>query len=164
EEQLGATLVTLTDEVQRLRKRIAVRTAPPTIDEDQIQNIVDAVVAALPGGAPLARSARKRSPAPEPAVEPGDELDVEVEPEPKPAPKPRKKRAARSTRAKKAAPAEGPDYELDINEPFAPGELEMADEELDVETEEEPIRRARGTGRKANRPLTKGRRTRSSSK
>src|SRR5438874_8523989 len=61
EEQLGATLTTLTDEVQRLRKRIAVRTAPPTIDEDQIQSIVDAVVAALPGRRAPAPSGRRRA-------------------------------------------------------------------------------------------------------
>src|SRR5437588_1218307 len=74
EEQLGATLTTLTDEVQRLRKRIAVRTAPPTIDEDQIQSIVDAVVAALPGRRTAsAPSSRRRAPEPEP----DDELGVE---------------------------------------------------------------------------------------
>ena len=57
-----------------------------------------------------------------------------------------------------------PDYELDINEPFSSDELELADAALDVEPEEEPIRRARGTKKRASRPLTKGRRTRSSSR
>ena len=83
-----------------------------------------------------------------------------IEPEPKPVPKSRKKRAARPVRAKKAATAADADYELDINQPFAAGELELSEAELDVESEEEPIRRARGSGRKGNRPLTKGRRTR----
>src|SRR5436305_4669456 len=92
EEQLGATLVTLTDEVQRLRKRIAVRTAPPTIDEDQIQSIVDAVVAALPGRRAPAPSGRRR--AAEPVPEPELGVEPEPEPEPEPAPKPRRDRAA----------------------------------------------------------------------
>src|SRR5205807_10596673 len=125
EEQLGATLATLTDEVQRLRKRIAVRSAPPTIDEDQIQSIVDAVVAALPGRRTAsAPSSRRRAPEPEP----DDELGVE--PAPAPAPKARRKRAARPARTtKKAAPVAEPDYEVDMNEPFAPGDLDLDDED-----------------------------------
>ena len=161
EQQMGDTLATLTDEVQRLRKRIAVRSAPPTIDEDQIQSIVDAVVAALPGRRTAsAPSSRRRAPEPEP----DDELGVE--PAPAPAPKARRKRAARPARTtKKAAPGAEPEYEVDMNEPFAPGDLDLDDEDaaLDVEPEEEPIRRARGRGKKTTRPLTKGKRTRSSS-
>jgi hypothetical protein len=149
EEQLGATLATLTDEVQRLRKRIAVRSAPPTIDDGQIQSIVDAVVGALPAPRPPAPTRRRARP-----PEPEDELDVEPEPEPEPAPKGRRKRAAR---AKQAAPV----AEADIDEPFAPGDLDLDDAELDVEPEEEAVRRARGRGRKSGRPLTKSRRTRS---
>jgi chromosome segregation ATPase len=156
EAQLGDTLTTLTDEVQRLRKRIAVRAAPPSINDEQIETIVAGVVAALPGRRPPSRSSR-----PPIEVEPEPELDVDFEPEPEPEPKPepaRKRR--RATRAKKAEPE--PEYELDINEPFAPGELDIDDSHLDVDPDEEPIRRARGTGRKAARPVTKGRRTRSS--
>ena len=159
EEQLGATLTTLTDEVQRLRKRIAVRTAPPTIDEGQIQSIVDAVVAALPGRRPPAPSGRRRAAEPEPE----SELDVEPEPEPEPAPK----RRARARRAKKAAPRAEPaeqDFEVDVPDAeFAPENLDIGEPDLDVE-EAEPIRRARGSGRKASRPLGKGRRPRSSSR
>jgi predicted nucleic acid-binding Zn-ribbon protein len=156
EQQLGDTLATLTDEVQRLRKRIAVRAAPPTIADDQIQSIVDAVVVAV-GGRRSAAATRRRAPEPEPE----DDLDVEPEPEPKPKPR-RKRTASRPVRATKAAPVkEEPDYEVDINEPFAAGELDLADSALDVEADEEPIRRARGSARKAPRPLTKGKRTRS---
>ena len=81
-----------------------------------------------------------------------------------PAPKARKKRAARPVRAKKAPPepADEPEYELDINEPFGEGELDLEDASLDVVPEEEPIRRARGEKKRPSRPLTKGRRTRSS--
>src|SRR5207248_843095 len=112
EEQLGATLATLTDEVQRLRKRIAVRSAPPTIDEAQIQSIVDAVVAALPGRRTAPPPTRRRAPEPEP------EPDVEPEPAPAPAPKGRKKRAARPARTtRKTAPVAEPEYEVDMNEP-----------------------------------------------
>ena len=168
EEQLGSTLETLTDEVQRLRKRLSVRGGSAGVDDDQIQTIVDAVVAAMPGGRPPAAARRPRpatratSPRPAkraPKPEPDDEIDV---PEPEPAPKGRR---ARSRRAKKAA-AKAPAPEVDINEPFEPGELDIDDSHLDVEPEEEPIRRARGTGRKSTttRPVTKSRRTRSGSR
>jgi hypothetical protein len=49
EGQLGTTLTTLTDEVQRLRRRIAVRATPaPPLDDEQMQAIARAVIAALP--------------------------------------------------------------------------------------------------------------------
>ena len=49
EEQLSATLTTLTDEVQRLRRRIAMRATPgPPLDNEQMQAIARAVVSALP--------------------------------------------------------------------------------------------------------------------
>src|SRR5437588_784398 len=160
EEHLGETLTALTDEVQRLRKRISVRTAPPTIDDDQIQNIVDAVVAALPAPpsstpAPAARAGRRRAAEPEPEPEP--------EPATEPTPKRRRERPVRTTRAKKAASAE-PGDELDV-EPdggFAPERLDIEEPDLDVD-EEEPIRRARGRGRKKTaRPHVNGRQDRSS--
>ena len=175
EDQLGSTLSELTEEVSRLRKRIAVRAAPPTIDDDQIQNIVDAVVAAT--SAKRAPAAKKAAPrrrpvrAPEPDFE--DDLDVEdepeAEPEPEEAPKrPLRARPIRAARKAKKAPArepedEEPDYEVDINQPFEAHELDLADSALDVEPDEEPIRRARGsrTTKRADRPL-KGRRSRSS--
>jgi len=169
EEQMTEAMATLTDEVQRLRKRIPLRAgAKPSIDDDQIQSIVDAVVVGVQGRRP-ASTARRRS-APEPPPE--DEDEFAMEPEPQPAPRPvraaRKKRASRPVRAKKApAPPvddDEPEYELDINEPFAEGELDLADAVLDVEPEEEPIRRARGEKKRASRPLTKGRRPRSSSR
>jgi len=158
EEQLTTALETLTDEVQRLRKRIAVRAAPPTMDDEQIQTIVDAVVVAVQGRRPP--SARQRPP--EPA--PDDEApDGEAEPARRAA-KASRKRTPRRAAARKAAARQEPDYEVDINEPFAPGELDVDEGHLDVEPEEEPIRRARGEKKKASKPLTKGRRTRSSSR
>ena len=174
EEQLGTTLAELTAEVTRLRKRIAVRAAPPTIDDEQIQDIVDAVVAATSAKRTTApsKAAPRRRPvrAPEPDFE--DDLDVEdepEEPEPEEAPKrPLRARPIRAARKTKKAPApepedEEPEYEVDINQPFEPGELDLADAALDVEPDEEPIRRARGTRttKRAERPL-KGRRSRSS--
>jgi hypothetical protein len=51
DEELGQTLATLTDEVQRLRRRIAVRATPaPPLEDEQLQVIARAVIAALPGG------------------------------------------------------------------------------------------------------------------
>ncbi|TMK85718.1 MAG: hypothetical protein E6G57_13345 [Actinobacteria bacterium] len=155
EEHMGETLATLTDEVQRLRKRIAVRAGTPSLDDDSIKSIVDAVVVAVQGRRPP--STARRRPAPEPEVEEEPEPEVEWEAPPPPAPKARKKRAARPVRAKKAPP----EYELDINEPFGEGALDLDDASLDVVPEEEPIRRARGEKKRASRPLTKGRRTRS---
>ena len=175
EEQLGSTLGELTAEVTRLRKRIAVRAGPPTIDDDQIQHIVDAVVAATSAKRTpaAAKAAPRRRPvrAPEPDFE--DDFDVEDEPEEEPeaeeAPKrPLRARPIRAARKAKKAPEpepeeEEPEYEVDINEPFAEHELDLADAALDVEPDEEPIRRARGTrtSKRADRPL-KGRRSRSS--
>ena len=164
ETQLSDTLATLTDEVARLRKRIAVRAAPPTVSDEQLQTIIDAVVGALPGGGAPSPARHSRRPVePEPELE--EELDVEPEPEPEPAPRPAKRRRQRPVAAAKRAPTPepAPEYEIDINEPFAPGELEIDDSHLDVDPDAEPLRRARGTGRKSNRPLSKGRRTRSGS-
>jgi methyl-accepting chemotaxis protein len=163
EEQLGETLTALTDEVQRLRKRIAVRTAPPTIDGAQIQSIVDAVVAALPAppaaaAQPAARAARRRAAPPEP----------EPEPEPEPPSKRRRERPVRAKRTKKAAPTEEPedrDAHLDVpDDEFAPlpDASVVAPGLVDEGDEEEAIRRARVRGRKSSQPLVKGRRTRSS--
>jgi hypothetical protein len=109
------------------------------------------------GGRRTAGATRRRAPEPEPSVE-DDEDELDLEPEPEPAPKPRRRRPVR---AKRPPVEEEPDYEVDINEPFAAGDLDLADSALDVEADEEPIRRARGSGGKATRPLTKGRRTRS---
>jgi hypothetical protein len=163
EAQLGETLTVLTDEVQRLRKRISVRTAPPTIDGAQIQSIVDAVVAALPAppaaaAQPAARAARRRAAPPEP----------EPEPEPEPPSQRRRERPVRAKRTKKAAPTEEPedqDAHLDVpDDEFAPlpDASVVAPGAVDEGDEEEPIRRARATTRKSSRPLGKGRRARSS--
>ncbi|MBV8982267.1 MAG: hypothetical protein JO086_15295 [Acidimicrobiia bacterium] len=172
EEQLGSTLGELTAEVARLRKRIAVRATPPTIDDDQVQNIVDAVVAATQGRRPAATrtpARRRRAPEPEPDFEDDVEAEEEPEEEPElaPAKRPLRARPVRAPRkAKRAAEPEPeeeePEYEVDINQPFEPGELELADAVLDVEPDEEPIRRARGTRttKRADRPL-RGRRARS---
>jgi hypothetical protein len=160
EEQLGATLVVLTEEVQRLRKRIAVRAAPPTIDADQIQSIVDAVVAALPGAQTPSRPARAR-PVRAPEPEPDADADLDVEPEPAP---PRRERPVRARRAKKA-PAPRRAAVPDEADDFASRRAAIVEPEPEsFEDEEEPIRRARGAGRKADRPLVKGRRARSSSR
>ena len=55
EEQLGATLATLTDEVQRLRKRIAVRSAPPTTGSGA--EFLTTFTVAVPEGTPAERVA-----------------------------------------------------------------------------------------------------------
>src|SRR5438309_211770 len=108
-----------------------------------------------------APSGRRRAAEPEP--EPELDVEPEPEPEPEPAPKPRRERAARTRRAKKAAPPDDTHEELDVDAEFAPENLDIGEPDLSIE-EEEPLRRARGTGRKGNRPLGKGRRTRSSSR
>src|SRR5207248_5946497 len=48
EDQLGGVLTELTEEVQRLRRRLPVRSGSPGLDDEQLQAIVGAVVAALP--------------------------------------------------------------------------------------------------------------------
>ncbi|MCU1450297.1 MAG: hypothetical protein JWP02_2467 [Acidimicrobiales bacterium] len=155
EEQLTVTLASLTEEVRGLRKRIAVRATPPTIGDDQIQNIVDAVVAALPGRRAAARAAR---------VETEEEAEAEVAAALESTP-PSPSRRRRSARGRSVRAEVHP---LDV--------VNEDDEELpDVEfpssvlgggedAEEEPIRRARGAGggkAKAKRPAVKGRRARS---
>jgi CII-binding regulator of phage lambda lysogenization HflD len=145
EEQLTVTLASLTEELRGLRKRIAVRATPPTIGDDQIQAIVDAVVAALPGRRAAARATQTE--------------DEEADPPPS--------RRRRPARARPIRRAPEPDDMLDVD-------VEEVEELPDVEfpssvlgpgddEEEEPIRRARGSGgAKVKRPAIKGRRARSS--
>jgi hypothetical protein len=154
EEQLTVTLASLAEEVRGLRKRIAVRAAPPTIGDDQVQNIVDAVVAALPGRREAARAAR---------IEAEEEAEAEVAASLGSRPSSRRKRPAR------ARPVRAEVHPLDV---VNDDEEELPDVEFPEsvlaagdEAEEEPIRRARGSagaGRaKPKRTAAKGRRARS---
>jgi methyl-accepting chemotaxis protein len=154
EEQLTVTLAALTEEVRGLRKRIGVRASPPTIGDDQIQAIVDAVVAALPGRRVAALEAREARPEREP------EPEAEAVEEPAPA-RAKRERPARSRRSRPLSRDDVPGKEDKEEEAFAAAEPELPEEP--DEDEEEPIRRARG-GKRASKPVVKGRRARSGSR
>jgi hypothetical protein len=147
DEQLAVVLASLTEEVRGLRKRIAVRATPPTIGDEQLQAIVDAVVAALPGRRAEARAARADA----------DEADEAP-------PRPRRQRQARSRPARREAEPEPEservlDVHVDEDEELPDVEFPAAVARAGDDDEEEPIRRARGSGgAKAKRPVVKGRR------
>jgi regulator of replication initiation timing len=133
-EELSTTVETLTDEVQRLRKRLPAR-APSTRSATTAKKTAA-------GRTTKRTAARQRD----------DDLDAD---------EPVAERPTSTT--KKAAPARRRDHPVDINEPFAPGELSMSDPR-DRGPDEEAIRRARKESpKKAARPLTKSRRPSSSS-
>jgi len=118
EDDLSQVLGTLTEEVQRLRRRISVRAEPASIDDEQLQTIVDAVVTALPAApAPSSRPRPARfvhedepedeeeAEEPEEPEAPEDFDEPEEPEEPEEAPPPRK--LTRKRPVAKPTPAKG---------------------------------------------------------